>query len=237
MTTALERAALQRLATAPRPYVRRTLLAFVVHGTPEHQGNLDFNRKTGKMYHQNSAALKKWRTAVAGAAHNAMEDFRRGAGWSPFPLAGPVAVDYIFALPKSASAPKGQRIYPVKRPDVSHLIRAAEDAMHVMTVHNRPLGKVFGDDSQIVRSQEIKAYPGEFPGAPAKPGVAIRVSRVLTTEEPIGPTCVCGCGTPVSRQAWAPGHDQVAIADVLSRFGGLVPFLSWLRDNGPDDVS
>jgi hypothetical protein len=46
--------------------------------------------------------------------------------------------------------------------------------------------------------------------------------------------CRCGCGADV-RRAFAPGHDQRAIRDVIARNfnGSTVRFLDWMDDNGP----
>lgn len=47
-------------------------------------------------------------------------------------------------------------------------------------------------------------------------------------------SCRCGCGREV-RRAFAPGHDQRAIRNVVDRYfgGSTVRFLDWMDENGP----
>jgi crossover junction endodeoxyribonuclease RusA len=96
-----------------------------------------------------SNALKKWRQNVAGRALIA----RRKAGFEMFTAA--VTVDAEFVLPRadghfvtSGALAKRAPLFP-RRPDVSKLLRAIEDAM---------TGVVYVDDSQVTRAVVSKRY-------------------------------------------------------------------------------
>ena len=78
------------------------------------------------------------------------------------PVEGALVMHVTFLLPRPVSLPKRER-HPVKRPDLSNLLKAVEDALK---------GIVYRDDSQIVRLHVEKRYD------PA-PGVHIVVERVL----------------------------------------------------------
>lgn len=131
-------------------------IEFVVHGKPEPAGSkkgFPFKRKTGgigvSIVDANSKA-KPWKAVVAAAARDVC---RLGL------MSGPLKAEFVFYLsrPKSHyrsgryshllkdSAPK----YPITRPDVLKLCRAAEDAM---------TGVIYEDDAQIVREYLAKDY-------------------------------------------------------------------------------
>lgn len=96
-----------------------------------------------------SNGLKKWRQNVAGRAMVA----RRKAGFDVFTCA--VTLDAEFVLPRPAghftsagALTKSAPLFP-RRPDVSKLLRAIEDAM---------TGVVYADDSQVTRAVVVKRY-------------------------------------------------------------------------------
>jgi len=57
------------------------------------------------------------------------------------PVDGPLVLDVVFYLPRPKTAPKTRRTYPAVRPDVSKYLRAIEDPMSGVLIH---------DDGQIV---------------------------------------------------------------------------------------
>ena len=124
-----------------------------VHGIPTTQGSKKVitHRHTGKpiMIESSSRALKTWREAILKAA----------AELSFYIDEGPIEVilSFILPRPKSASAKRTPFELAAKRPDLSKLLRAAEDAL---------TGVWYRDDSQIVSAVISKrvALPSERPG-------------------------------------------------------------------------
>lgn len=116
------------------------------------------HRTTGRaiLIHNKTAGLAAWRGMIANAAREARKH-ENGM------LDGPVAVTLRFHLPIPRSRPKVLRTdkqraewaFPSRRPDLSKLIRAAEDAL---------IGVLIRDDSQIVRMITDKIY-SDSPGA------------------------------------------------------------------------
>lgn len=39
--------------------------------------------------------------------------------------------------------------------------------------------------------------------------------------------CFCGCGAPVSRGDWIPGHDQKALHERIAKIGSVKQFIEW----------
>lgn len=46
--------------------------------------------------------------------------------------------------------------------------------------------------------------------------------------------CACGCGQPVARGYFVPGHDQRAIHERVARVGSVVDFLHWFDAHYPE---
>lgn len=130
-------------------------VTFTVLGHPEPGGSkrgvpvpgggvrvLDANRK-----------VMPWRALVAAAAQEAMSEVTSGL------LTGPVAVAFTFYRQRPAghygTGGNSDRVRPaaplrpVSRPDVTKLVRAAEDAL---------TGIVWRDDSQVVTQVARKEY-------------------------------------------------------------------------------
>jgi Holliday junction resolvase RusA-like endonuclease len=150
------------------------VLSFPVYGSPVGQGRVSFLGKGRGAKHSNADTLKPWRKKIAAEAHNQILRARR-LGYE-FPLTGPIGVHLHFTVPKPLDAPKRRRTFPVTRPDLSHYVRAAEDAL---SLKDEQIGtRVLGDDSQIVYILSTKAYPGEEQQALDAPGVLIRVYQV-----------------------------------------------------------
>jgi len=145
------------------------MLLFHVIGDPIGQGNIRHLGKGRPAIHQNQHLLLPWRQTVTATAHNAKPEatarMRR-----EFPLTGPVGLHCHFTVAKPKSAPKRRRTFPVTRPDLSHYVRAIEDALQK--------AGVYGDDAQIVDLSATKHYPGEHAQALDVPGVVIYVYAV-----------------------------------------------------------
>jgi crossover junction endodeoxyribonuclease RusA len=134
-------------------------ISFTVLGLPVPQGSARAitHRQTGRavLIQSNREALAVWRASVAHAAQRAM----RGR---PPVAEGPVALRGIFTLPVRKSRPQvlrtpRQRLQwglPWRKPDLSKLVRACEDAL---------IGVLYADDAQIVRLDIRKQY-GQTPG-------------------------------------------------------------------------
>ena len=128
-------------------------LNVVVHGVPTTQGSMKAYVRGGRaiITANNGAKLRPWREAVRATLVDALDG-------QP-PMAGPVAVDLVFWLPKPASAPKRRRTWPIgaRSGDLDKLARAAFDAATD--------AGVWVDDSQAVILSTSKDYDrGGFVG-------------------------------------------------------------------------
>lgn len=164
----------------------------VVYGRPIAEGSTKIG-KSGKIVHDNGAALEGWRQAI--------EDALRQKYWDPEwePLDGPVRGDIVFTMPRPGSAPKGRPIYPATKPDVDKLLRGATDALSpkapsktgkglhpVRTGPHRghPHFRLLNEDSRVVEwgTGPIKTHPRPFhthPGALDEPGVRLRIEPLV----------------------------------------------------------
>lgn len=146
----------------------------VVFGSPAPQGSKKaVGQRNGRtVLVESSRAVKPWRKAVVDAV--AYQRTLLGVS-TPEPLNGPLVARMVFTLRKPASAPKRTRSWPDTRPDLSKLIRSTEDALTD--------AGVWADDGRVVDySRTAKVYPGEDPEALARPGVRIRVHRLIPLE-------------------------------------------------------
>lgn len=134
-------------------------LSFTVYGVAAPAGSKTAGvSKSGKVFVRDDAKKgKPWRQNVAQAAGEAMN----GTGL----LDGALELRLTFYVPrpKSHYGANGLRpsspLYPTKRPDVTKLIRAVEDAL---------TGIVWRDDAQVVRQHATKLY-----GEPARAEVKV----------------------------------------------------------------
>lgn len=142
------------------------VLVFAVRGTPAPQGSKAgfINKHTGRVtLVESSKAVKPWREAVRQEAVAA----RAGAA----PLDCAVVVDMVFTLPKPTGLPKTRRSWPMRKPDLSKLVRSTEDALTD--------AGVLADDARIVEfGRCLKTFPGEDRDSLDSPGVLIRIWRV-----------------------------------------------------------
>jgi len=140
-------------------------MVITVYGQPAPQGSKKgfFNPRINRVQMvESSKAVKPWREAVKSAVFDQMGD----AGV----LTGPLAVEMTFTLPKPKSAPKTRRTWPDRKPDLSKLVRATEDALTDAAA--------WEDDARVVECRAAKRYPGEGSDALVRPGCLIVIRRV-----------------------------------------------------------
>jgi crossover junction endodeoxyribonuclease RusA len=137
-------------------------LTFQVLGLPAPQGAITTYGR-GRSVHSNAKVLRPWREHVQHAAEAAIE----ATTWQGFPLTGPISLHAHFTMPKPKSAPKRRPTWPITRPDLSHLVRAVEDALTA--------SGAWKDDSQVIETFSGKGYPGEGAHTLHVPGVILRV--------------------------------------------------------------
>jgi len=89
-----------------------------------------------------NSSLAKWEAAIRTEAQRVVAE-------DPRLFDGPVALELIFALPRPASVSRRTRPLPTTRPDLSKLIRAAEDPL---------TGVLWRDDAQVVSVYARKIY-------------------------------------------------------------------------------
>lgn len=140
-------------------------MIIIVYGNPAPQGSKRFVGMVAGhgMMIESSKKVKPWREAVKHAALLERD-------YAP-PLDEPLIVRMVFTMPKPASAPKRRRIWPMRTPDLSKLIRSTEDALTD--------SGVWKDDARVVEySRTAKVFPNEDPEALDAPGVRIEITTV-----------------------------------------------------------
>lgn len=147
------------------PDVRRTAFYCEVYGQPAAQGSKR-HVGNGRMI-EASAAVEPWREAVKTAARKVI-DAPGNANFTP--LDGPLSVEVVFTVRKPASAPKGRRTWPDRKPDIDKLLRAVFDAF--------TSAGVWTDDARVIAVMSSKVYPNEGQHALTSPGCIIRVWRI-----------------------------------------------------------
>lgn len=136
-------------------------VSFQVYGLPKPKGSArgfvvqKAGQKPRAIITSDNKGLKAWETSVREAAQQV-------AGQEFFTDAVRLQIEFWFPRPKSVSAKK--RPHLITKPDLSKLIRGAEDALS---------GVIFRDDSQVVAIIATKAYV-EGPA-----GACITVEEVL----------------------------------------------------------
>lgn len=134
----------------------------VVYGQPAPQGSK--RHVGGGRMIESSKAVAPWREAVKFAARMVRERL-------PATLDGPLRARVVFTLPKPKTAPKTRRSWPDRKPDLSKLLRATEDALTD--------AGLIADDARLVEfSRLAKVFPGEDPEALDTPGCVITVEPI-----------------------------------------------------------
>lgn len=137
----------------------------VVYGSPAPQGSKKFVGMAGGhgVMVESSKKVKPWREDVKAAALLV----RNGRP----PLDAPLRVRMVFTVPKPASAPKTRRTWPMRKPDVSKLVRSTEDALTD--------AGIWVDDARVVEYGRVaKAYAGEDTEALEACGAVIEISVI-----------------------------------------------------------
>lgn len=126
-------------------------IRYVVYGIPATAGSKKgfYNPKTKRVNMVDTCKRKgPWMQQVALAAAEAMK------GRPPLAQAVKVSMHFVFARPKShrnskGDLRKGKSVEHISKPDLTKLVRCAEDAMK---------GIVWNDDSQVAIQQNSKAW-------------------------------------------------------------------------------
>jgi Holliday junction resolvase RusA-like endonuclease len=131
-----------------------SVITFTVLGVAAPQGSFRafVSKSTGRAFMQQSCKrTMPWRQEVAACAEKALKDDHCD-GW-PTSMSVSMHVDFYLPRPASHLGKKGLRPsapeFPSKKPDLSKLVRAAEDAL---------TGIIYDDDARIVRLQAAKYY-------------------------------------------------------------------------------
>ena len=128
--------------------MKRPSIAFTVHGKPEPKGSARAFMPKGSKFPvitSDNPNLKTWEQAIRGELQRVMQATDGDTLAAIFDA--PVAVGLRFHLPRPKSRKKAK--YPVTKPDVDKLARAAIDALS---------GVAFKDDNQVVAVQARKVY-------------------------------------------------------------------------------
>lgn len=146
--------------TAPLPLVEPRRVTFTVYGIPKPKGSARgfVVMKAGKaraIVTSDNKSLKSWEHSVRDAAQHAV-------GEHFFTAAVRLEIHFWFPRPKSVSVKK--RPHFTTKPDLSKLVRGAEDALN---------GVLFKDDSQVVVIAASKRYVDDGPA-----GAAITVEEI-----------------------------------------------------------
>lgn len=154
-------------------------MKITVYGLPAPQGSKRFvgHAKSGRgIMIESSKAVKPWRQDVKYAAMEAMatQDPKTGLV-PPYPFPRAVQVTMVFTLPRPKSAKKDA--VPSKKPDLSKLVRATEDALTD--------AGVWEDDARVVDLVACKRYVGDIAaGVLDRPGAVIVIwsAETLSTQ-------------------------------------------------------
>lgn len=141
---------------------------FTVFGKPEPKGSIksfltrpkDPAKKPRVVLTNDNRAAGPWMQQIAGSAIAAMSE----AGFDCWDRAAVVGVRLTFWLARPPSVPR-RRGFPIVKPDVDKLARAAMDAL---------TGTVFADDAQVADLVVAKRY-----GTPER--VEIQIARLPDT--------------------------------------------------------
>lgn len=159
----------ERAATDLAELIRAStpVCEFFVPGEPKPAGSKSafaFKRRDGtlgaRVTDSSGNKGKAWRTLVSDAAQDAMGSREPVPGGTPlillieFTVVRP-ASHHVNANRSRPLSPTKVSLRPAKRPDVTKLVRAVEDAM---------TGIVWADDAQVVHQLASKVY-GTRPGA------------------------------------------------------------------------
>jgi hypothetical protein len=171
------------VSAAPVPAARPDVeLHLTVFGTPAPQGSKrGFVRNGQVRLVESSPDVKPWREAVKQAALDKL--FERGTNYvdpddgqtkiRPAPaMDGPLGIEVVFTVRKTADRPKTKRSWPDRKPDIDKLLRSTFDALSD--------AGAWRDDARVVEVHAFKVFPGEHALALHTPGAWIRVWQVTS---------------------------------------------------------
>ena len=154
-------------------------IRIVVRGTPAPQGSKSFKGLAGNgraILAESSKAVKPWRMDVKAAAEKWIADnsamlFHGCSTGRGAVFEGPVVCRMVFTLKKPSGSPKTRRTFPMRKPDLSKLVRSTEDALTD--------AGIWSDDARVVEYGRLaKVFPGEDPEALAFPGALIEIRAI-----------------------------------------------------------
>lgn len=124
------------------------VVSFTVAGHPQGKGRARAFVRAGHVGHYTPEKTRSYESMIRGAAMDAM------AGRPPVDHPVTMEIAAFFSVPaswpkKRREAALGGETMPGKKPDLSNVVKAAEDACN---------GVVFLDDALIVESYAIKRY-------------------------------------------------------------------------------
>lgn len=166
--------------------------SLVVLGVPAPQGSKKafVHRSTGRavVVESSKKRLRTWRSDIVDEVLRRRPEFQL-AGFR-LPITGPIGVSMVFCTARPRSHYRTGRnakllrddapLRPTSRPDLSHLIRAVEDALTD--------AGLIKDDALIVEYRNTrKVFCGEDPQALSIPGARILVWAITGTPAPPKP--------------------------------------------------
>ena len=145
-----------------------------VRGIPKPQGSKSpkgRNAQGHAIVVESCKALPQWRYDVTMMAIEQRQKHGK--------ITGPVLMRATFTMPKPTGAPKKKRTYADKKPDLSKLVRAVEDALTA--------AGVWEDDARVVLMAACKTFPGEvmFSGCEPldSPGCVIEILPITEARQ------------------------------------------------------
>lgn len=152
-------------------------LSFFVPGTPKTQGSktayMDHNANKVRLVNVNNEKLKAWRSDIRNEAQKEAARLAWQMGDKDTPIC--LRLTFYFRRPSGHYTSKGNysknaASYHTKKPDVSKLARAVEDAM---------TGLIYIDDSQVFSEIITKEYLDSLQDPE---GVQVSVMKFVKTE-------------------------------------------------------
>lgn len=126
-----------------------TSLSFTVHGVAVPKGSARAFVPKGwsrPIITSDNKNLKAWEQVVRAELQRVMAEADRAVLMALFDA--PIALRFVFHMPRPKSTPKREK-HPMKKPDLSKLIRSTEDALS---------GVAFRDDARVVSIEAVKVF-------------------------------------------------------------------------------
>jgi crossover junction endodeoxyribonuclease RusA len=129
-------------------------ITFTVYGKAQPKGSaraFPFQDRSGRLHvnvTSDNPRLKGWERLVKFEAKAALRNLGHADQAAP-PFTGAVAIGLRFGLSRPKSAPPTRRPYPIVKPDLDKLIRAAVDPL---------IGVLFKDDAQVCKFHDPEKF-------------------------------------------------------------------------------